>query len=104
MVDTTEANPLQGAAAMLVDEDLEVVSVRLYDQQEDRRRTGSGWPGDRPRDPLVKTTQRTGATGRRLLERALSDAVAVAVPERHRGSETIIERSTSDGSSGPDRS
>ena len=104
VVDTVEANPLQGAAAVLVDEDLEVASVRLYDQQEDasayRVRVA---PVTGPDAPLVKRLNG-------LVQpdvgcwRALSDAVAVAVPERHRALATIIERSTSDAASARNRS
>ena len=103
VVDTIEANPLQGAAAVLVDEDLQVASVRLYDQQTDasayRVRVA---PVTDPDAPLVKRlkglVQPDGGCWR-----ALSEAVAVAVPERHRALATIIERSTSDGPSAKDK-
>jgi UDP-2,3-diacylglucosamine pyrophosphatase LpxH len=97
VVDTIDTNPLQGAAAVLIDEDLQVASLRLYDQQSDasayRVRVA---PVTDPDTDLVK----------RLTElvrpdegswRALSQAVSVAVPERHQALATIIERSTPQG-------
>lgn len=97
VIDTIDANPLQGAAAILVDEDLEVASLRLYDQQVD------------PTGYRVKVASVTDS-GSDLMKRltalvrpdegcwaALSQAVSVAVPERHRALATIIERSTSLG-------
>ena len=101
VVDTVEANPLQGAAAVLVDEDLQVASVRLYDQQTDasayRVRVAPVTGTDAPLVKRLNDLVRPDAG----CWRALSEAVAVAVPERHRALETIIERSTSDGSSAP---
>ena len=94
VVDTVDTNPLQGAAAILVDEDLHVASVRLYDQSKNES------------DYHVRVAPVTGEDtplAKRLSElvrpddgpwRALSRAVSVAVPERHRALETIIERST----------
>lgn len=95
VVDTIDTNPLQGAAAVLVDEDLQVASLRLYDQQSDaseyRVRVA---PVTDPNADLVK---RLGELVRPDVGcwRALSEGVAVAVPERHKALETIIERSTS---------
>ena len=94
VVDTVDTNPLQGAAAVLVDEDLDVASLRLYDQHDDAT------------SYRVRVSPVTGAESqlvKRLTDlvqpdvgcwRALSEAVAVAVPERHRALQTIIERST----------
>jgi hypothetical protein len=94
VVDTVDTNPLQGAAAVLVDEDLEVASLRLYDQQDDasayRVRVSS------VTDPNSEFVERLTGLVRpdEGCWRALSEAVAVAVPERHKALETIIERST----------
>ena len=42
-MDTVDTNPLQGAAAVLVDENLDVASLRLYDQHDETRpRTACG--------------------------------------------------------------
>jgi hypothetical protein len=95
VVDTIDTNPLQGAAAVLVDEELEVASLRLYDQQSDPS-------AYRVRVSAV-TDPGSGLT-KRLTElvkpeegswNELSRAVAVAVPERHRALSTIIDRSSS---------
>ena len=97
VVDTTDANPLQGAAAILVDEELEVVSLRLYDQQVDpsayRVRVSA------VTDPGSDLAKRLSSLVRpeEGCWSELSRAVAVAVPERHRALSTIIERSTSLG-------
>jgi hypothetical protein len=97
VVDTIDANPLQGAAAVLVDEDLEVVSLRLYDQQVDPSAyrvqvaavTGPGSDLAKRLTTLVRPEEGCWSE--------LSRAVAVAVPQRHRALSTIIERSTSLG-------
>ncbi|MFZ0668573.1 MAG: metallophosphoesterase [Acidimicrobiales bacterium] len=94
VIDTVETNPLQGAAAVVVDEDLQVASVRLYDQQ------------DQASEYKVRVAPVTAADSQ-LIKRlsgivqpdkgswqALSEAVSVAVPERHQALQTIIERST----------
>ncbi|MGO9344438.1 MAG: metallophosphoesterase [Acidimicrobiales bacterium] len=94
VVDTVDTNPLQGASAIVVDENLEVASLRLYDQHDD----ASSY-----RVRVSAVTDPSSALAKRLADlvrpddgcwRALSEAVAVAVPERHRALETIIERST----------
>jgi UDP-2,3-diacylglucosamine pyrophosphatase LpxH len=94
VVDTIDTNPLQGASAVVVDEDLEVASIRLYEQQA---------PGT---DYEVRLSAVSGAESpfaKRLSEliepdvgcwRALSQAVSVSVPERHEALQTIIERAT----------
>ncbi len=94
VVDTVDTNPLQGAAAVLVDEDLQVASLRLYDQQKDasayRVRVQAVTDPD---TELVKRLTDLVRPGDGCWQ-ALSEAVAVAVPERHKALETIIERST----------
>jgi UDP-2,3-diacylglucosamine pyrophosphatase LpxH len=94
VVDTTEANPLQGAAAVLVDENLHVASLRLYNQAVDGAQYqvrvapvgGSDAEFVNRLSGLVHPESGTW--------RALSDAVALAVPRRQRALATIIERST----------
>jgi hypothetical protein len=94
VVDTIETNPLQGAAAVLVDEDLQVVSLRLYEQNDNASDYSVR---------LAPVTDPASDFSRRLSEIAvpgegcwhgLSQAVSVAVPVRHRALQTIIERST----------
>jgi UDP-2,3-diacylglucosamine pyrophosphatase LpxH len=94
VVDTIDTNPLQGAAAILVDEDLHVASLRLYDQQAN----ASDY-----RVQVAPVTDADADLVKRLNEivrpeegcwAALSKAVSVAVPERHRALSTIIDRST----------
>jgi UDP-2,3-diacylglucosamine pyrophosphatase LpxH len=94
VVDTIGTNPLQGASAVLADENLDVVSVRLYEQQEN------------PSDYAVRFVPVTDPDcefAKRLSEvvrpdagswQSLSGAVSVAVPERHAALQTIIDRST----------
>lgn len=94
VVDTIDTNPLQGAAAVIVDEDLQVASIRLYDQH------------DQASDYKVRVVPVTSSDSQ-LMQRisavvkpdkgswkALSEAVSVSVPERHAALQTIIERST----------
>jgi UDP-2,3-diacylglucosamine pyrophosphatase LpxH len=92
VVDTLQQNPFQGAAAVMVDEALEVASLRLYNQQATAQ------------DYAVRVAPVSGGDGalaRRLSDvvrpdvgpwRALSDAAAQAVGERHRVLKTIIDR------------
>ncbi len=94
VVDTIEANPLQGAAAVIVDENLRVASLRLYNQMEGdaQYQVGVAPVGNADSD-LVKRLSglvhpESGSW------RALSDEVARAVPRRQRALATIIERST----------
>jgi UDP-2,3-diacylglucosamine pyrophosphatase LpxH len=94
VVDTTETNPLQGAAAVIVDEDLQVASLRLYDQTPNASDykvrvapvTGADSPLVKRLSGLVQPD--TGCW------KALSAAVGVAVPARHAALQTIIDRST----------
>ena len=95
VVDTIDTNPLQGAAAVLVDEDLHVVSLRLYDQQQN----ASDY-----RVKVAPVTDPDSDLFKRLTElvrpeegcwRSLSQAISVAVPERHQALATIIQRSSS---------
>jgi hypothetical protein len=88
VVDTIDTNPLQGAVA----------SLRLYDQHAD----ASGY-----RVRVAPVTDADADLVKRLEEivrpeegcwAALSQAVSVAVPERHRALATIIDRSTIDHS------
>ncbi len=94
VVDTTVANPLQGAAAVVVDENLRVASLRLYNQMAD----GADYQvrvapvGDADSE-LVKRLSSLVHPGSGTW-RALSDAVARAVPARQRALATIIDRST----------
>jgi UDP-2,3-diacylglucosamine pyrophosphatase LpxH len=97
VVDTTETNPLQGAAAIVVDEDLHVASLRLYDQAADatgyRVRVAPVGDADSSLVARLGDVVHPGAGP----WRALSTAVAQAVPERHRALQTIIDRSTRGG-------
>ena len=94
VVDTIDTNPLQGAAAILVDEDLHVASLRLYDQQADatdyRVRVA---PVTDPEADIVKRLSEIVRPDKGCW-RSLSQAVSVAVPERHQALATIIQRST----------
>jgi UDP-2,3-diacylglucosamine pyrophosphatase LpxH len=94
VVDTIDTNPLQGASAILIDENLDVVSVRLYEQQD----SASDYAVR-----FVPVTDPDCDFAKRLSElvkpddgcwQNLSKTISVAVPERHAALQTIIERST----------
>jgi hypothetical protein len=95
VVDTLERSPFQGAAAVVVDESLDVASIRLYNQEA----TATDYAVR-----VVPVSHDQGALARRLTEvvrpeagpwRALSDSAAQAVGERHRVLQAIIDRSSS---------
>lgn len=93
VVDTTDTNPLQGASAILVDEELDVVSLRLYNQLPDgaqyQVRVAPVGDADSPFFGRIHDLVHPDSGP----WRALSDAVADTVPQRHRALQTIIDRS-----------
>jgi hypothetical protein len=95
VVDTTEPNPLQGAAAVIVDENLRVASLRLYNQMPDdaQYQVRIAPVGDADSDLVNRLSGLVHPESGTW--RALSDAVAQAVPIRQRALATIIQRSTS---------
>jgi UDP-2,3-diacylglucosamine pyrophosphatase LpxH len=95
VVDTTEPNPLQGAAAVIVDENLRVASLRLYNQMPDdaQYQVRIAPVGDADSDLVNRLSGLVHPESGTW--RALSDAVAQAVPLRQRALATIIQRSTS---------
>jgi hypothetical protein len=94
VVDTTQTNPLQGAAAVIVDENLDVASLRLYNQADNESDyqvriapvTGPDAPITKRLTELVRPDQGSW--------KALSQTIAKAVPERHAALQTIIDRSS----------
>jgi hypothetical protein len=94
VVDTTGPNPLQGAAAILLDENLEALSLRLYNQRA---------PDAEP-SPVQVATATPGASGSfptrisSLVEpdrepwSGFATQVAALVHERHLALQTILSR------------
>jgi Calcineurin-like phosphoesterase len=104
VVDTIDTNPLQGASAILVDEDLEVASVRLYVQQDNASDYSVQFiPVTDPDCAFVKRLSGIVRPDDGCW-RALSQTLSAAVPERHLALKTIIERSTSARSRTPKQS
>lgn len=100
VVDTVADSPYQGAAAVVVDEEFRVASLRLYNQ---RQGGGVAPVAVRPvTDPNGELTRRLGG----LVDpeagpwRALSAAAAEAVAERHQTLQSILDRVSSLGTGG----
>lgn len=92
VVDTIHPAPRQGAAAILIDEDLETVSLRVYNQSPD----GSPLPvvvaradGQSPGGPFFRRISEM-VDSRAPLWSQLSASAAALVDERHRDLATIL--------------
>lgn len=94
VVDTVETNPLQGAAAVVVDENLDVASLRLYDQHDDAGDYAVRVAPVTGTDSALFGHLSKSVTPDEGCWHELSRAVADAVPERHAALQTIIDRST----------
>jgi hypothetical protein len=92
VVDTTEPEPVQGAAAILLDENLSAVSVRLYNQSPDvsqyRVRLERADPG--PDDEFFERISQLVDPDRQPWS-GLSRLVAELVQQRHAALATMIE-------------
>jgi predicted phosphodiesterase len=93
VVDTIQTSPFQGAAAVLVDEDLNVASLRLYNQADNASDYASR---------LVPVSPQSSDLVRQVGDRlhfdagpwrSLASATAKTVVERHNALQTIINRS-----------
>ena len=98
VVDTASANPVQGAAAVLVDDACNAVSLRLYSQTEDGSASPVGLapdPGPGPNPLHEALSEALNFTGEPWTSFAV--AVAEGVSQRHHALPRIIDDAMVDG-------